>query len=87
MRIAEGFSLMNIVDSNVVVPLGERNLSFKGMITLNDSGAFLWKKLEEENTKEGLLQAMLEEYDIDEVTAEKDIEKFVNILITAGVLE
>lgn len=87
MKIAEGFSLMSIVDSNVVVPLGEKNISFKGMITLNDSGAFLWKQLQADTTKDELLQAMLQEYEIDEATATTDIDKFIKTLKSVEILE
>lgn len=87
MKIAQGFKLMNIVDSNVVVPIGERNLCFKGMVTLNDSGAFLWKQLEKDITKDELLEVMLQEYEIDRATAESDIDKFIYILKTSEILE
>jgi hypothetical protein len=87
MKIAQGFNLMNIVDTNVVVPVGERNLTFKGMVTLNESGAFLWKQLDKEVTKEELVQAMLQEYEIDKTTAESDIHKFINTLKAAEILE
>jgi hypothetical protein len=44
MKISEGFSLRNIAGENIVVPIGTKNISFKGMITLNNIGAFLWKQ-------------------------------------------
>lgn len=87
MKIAEGFTLMNIVDTNVVVPVGEKNINFNGMITLSGSGAFLWKQLETDVTKEALLQSMLKEYDVDQVTAEADIDKFIAQLKNAELLE
>lgn len=87
MKVSECFSLMNIAGENVVVPMGEKNLDFKGIITLNNSGAFLWKQLEKDTTKEELLQAMLQEYEIDEITAMTDIEKFLDILESSEVLK
>ena len=54
MKIKQGYTLRGIADSFVVVPT-EDNLSLDGMVTLNQSGAFLFNKMQEETTKEELL--------------------------------
>lgn len=87
MKIAEGFYLKNILGSNIVVPFGENTINFNGMINLNDSGAFLWKKLESSTTEDELLQAIIQEYEIDENTAKRDIDLFISALRNAEILE
>lgn len=87
MKIKEGFMLKNIAGANVVVPVGTNTVSFKSVITLNDSGAFLWKQLENETTPEQVLKAMLSEYDVDEATAKADIDEFVELLEKADLLQ
>lgn len=87
MRIATGFSLRDIAGNHIVVPVGTTNISFKGMITLNNSGAFLWKQLEIDKTEADLLQALREEYEIDAETAKSDISEFLGILNRASLLE
>lgn len=87
MRISKEFVLREIAGNYIVVPFGENAVSFKAMITLNKTGAFLWKKLEEERTEEELLAAILEEYDIDYETAKADITQFIERLQTAGILK
>lgn len=87
MRIAKGFNLMNIAEQNIIVPVGIKNVNFNKMVSLNNSGAFLWRQLQEDKSEEVLLQAMLEEYDIDEKTAAEDIDRFLVKLRDAGVLE
>ena len=77
MKIKEGFVLKNVADATIVVPAGTASLDFNGMITLNDTGAFLWHLLEEETTEEAMLAAMLKEYEVDEATARAGIAKFV----------
>ncbi|MCB2300096.1 PqqD family protein [Clostridium tagluense] len=86
MKISEGFSLRNIAGENIVVPIGTKNISFKGMITLNNSGVFLWKQLQTDKTEEELLKAMLGEYEIDEVTARGGINKFIEKLKNAKIV-
>ena len=87
MRLVEGFSLRTIADSIVVVPVGTATVTFKGMITLNGSGAFLWEQLETDKTETELRQAMQTEYEIDEETAAADIRQFIDRLSHAGLLE
>lgn len=40
MKIKEGYLLREVAGSNIVVPIGEGELNFSGVITLNDVGAF-----------------------------------------------
>ncbi len=87
MKIKEGYLLREVAGSNIVVPIGEGELNFSGVITLNDVGAFFWQKLDKGCTKEELLKALLTEYEIDEKTASNDIDEFVGKLKEAGLLE
>ena len=87
MKIKEGFVLRSIAGSNIVVPVGEAAAEFNGMITLNDSGAFLWKELEKGTDVDGLVTALLGEYDVDEETARNCSAAFVDKLKEAGCIE
>jgi hypothetical protein len=87
VKISKEFVLREIAGNYIVVPFGEKAVSFRAMITLNKTGAFLWKQLEEERTEEELLAAILEEYDIDSKTAKADIAKFIKKIQTAGILK
>ena len=57
------------------------------MITLNETGAFLWKNLAEGIEKEELLKKMLAEYDVLESEASKHIDQFIEKLEKSGILE
>ena len=87
MKIASGYKLMTIVNENVVVPLGEKNINLKSLVSLNDSGAFLWRRLEGGATEDELLAAMLEEYDIEPEKAMDDIKSFIDKLQSLNILE
>ena len=77
MKIKEGFILRQIADTYIVVAVGEEAKKANVMITLNETGGFLWEKLTQGATKEGLVDAILGEYDIDKATAEKDVDAFI----------
>jgi len=87
MKIKKGFMLRKIGEQNVVVAVGEASRSFNGIIRLNDSGRYLWEKLQGGISEQELLQAMLNDFDIDESTARSDIAAFVAKLKEAGLLE
>ena len=87
MKIKKGFVLRKVGEQNVVVAVGAASRSFNGIIRLNDSGRYLWEKLQGGITQQELLQAMLEDFDVDESVARADITAFIEKLEGAGLLE
>lgn len=87
MKIKSGFLLREIAGSPVIIPIGERVIEFKGMMTPNETGAFIWRQLATETTYEQLLGAVLEEYDVDEKTAKADLDEFLEAARRCGVIE
>lgn len=87
MKVRSDFVVRSVAGSNVVVPTGAATVDFNGIMTLNDTGMFLWGLLEKGAQKEDLLKAILSEYDVDEATAKEDIEKFLTKLQEAGLVE
>ena len=86
MKIKNGFVLRNVAGQTVVLPTGDE-LNLSVMVTLNETGAFLWKQLENENDEAGLVAALLAEYDVDETTAKNAVEGFVAKLNKNDFLE
>jgi hypothetical protein len=77
MKIKDGFMLREIAGQSVVVPLGQRVVEFNGIITLSESGAYLWKKLEKETSENELVEFVTGEYSVDAETAKNDIKEFI----------
>ncbi len=86
MKAADGFTLKSIADTFVLVPLGSNVVSFRSIVSLSESGAFLWKQLETEKTEDELVAALTKEYDIDEQTARADIQEFVANMKKANLI-
>ena len=80
MKIEKEYILREIAGDYIIVPVGAAALEFNGMITVNETGAFLWEKLREGMTREELLHATLEEYEVSEKEAEADIQEFLQML-------
>ena len=87
MKIKKGFMLREVAKIYVVVAVGEASKEFNGVINLNETGAFLWKQLIDDNTVDGVVAALLNEYDVSEEAARKDVELFINKLKEAKILE
>ena len=85
MKIKDGYLLREVAGNSVVVPVG--NLDFDGMITLNETGAWIWKNLEEEKSFEELLSAFLEEYEVEQEKAEKDLALFLQTLRESNLID
>lgn len=77
MKIREGYILRNVAGSFVVVPVGEATLEFNGMMNLNETGAFLFEKMIDGISREDLIKALTDEYDVDEKTASEDVDAFI----------
>lgn len=79
MKLKEGFILRTVAGQTVALPAGEvTNLDM--MITLNDTGKFLWEKLAVGAEKDELVDALLAEYDVDRERADKSVDAFVTRL-------
>lgn len=85
MKLKDGFMLRKVAGQTVVLPIGG-DLDLNMMITLNDTGAFLWEKLQDEADEAGLVAALLAEYDVDEATATAAVQAFVAKLNDNGFL-
>lgn len=78
MRVRNNFILRTIAQEQLLIPTGEAALSVKGLIALSESGSFLYQKLQNECTREDLIAALTEEYDVPVSVAGEDIDAFLD---------
>lgn len=77
MKIKEGYILRNVAGSFVVVPIGVATLEFNGMMNLNETGAFLFEKMIDGISRDDLIKALTDEYDVYDETAAEDVDAFI----------
>lgn len=87
MKIKDSFILRKVADSYVVVPVGKQTLDFNGIINLNETGAFLFELLQKGAEKDELVNKLLDEYEVDRDRASADVDKFIQSVKDADVLE
>lgn len=86
MKTNPEFIARDIAGELVLVPIGNAAKNYGGLITCNEVGAFIWKVLEGETDMEGLVAAILEEFDVDAATALNDAEEFISKLKEVGAV-
>ena len=76
MKLKDGFILRTVAGETVVLPTGGTT-DFDMMITLNDTGRFLWERLTVGAEETELVSALLAEYDVTEELATQSVAAFV----------
>ena len=85
MKLKDGFILREVAGQTVVLSTG-KELDLNTMITLNETGAYLWELMEKEQTVESLVKAMLDRYDVSKEQAEEDVKSFLLKLEETGAI-
>ena len=87
MKAKEGFVLRNVVDEYILMPVGDNIAKFNGTILLNEVSAFVWEKLQNPISKSDLLQAVLDEFEVEKAVAAADLDALLTTLKGYGVIE
>ncbi len=88
MKIKDSFLIKTVAGRTIVVPVGSAALDFNAVVSLNETGAFLFTLLQKEDmTEAALADKLCAEYDVSRETAEKDISAFAKKIEEAGMLE
>ena len=87
MKIKDGFILRKVGIQYVVAATGKASEGFNGMMRLNESGAFAFRLMQQGITEEELTIRLMEEYEVGEQTARKDVAAFTAALREADALE
>ena len=86
MKIKAGYSLRNVLDMYVVLGTGKDAYTPNSIMSVNETGGFLWKLLENGAEKEELIARMTDEYDVDRETAARDVDAFLAQLQAKNLL-
>ena len=88
MRIKEGFTLRSICGESVVIGEGLSQVNFNKMLSLNESAAFLWEKVQGKDfTPEDMVTLLTDHYDVSEDRARQDIDNLLKVWQEQGVIE
>lgn len=86
MRQHENFILRQTAGMTIILPVGEASVKFPGMISVNETGEFLWNALAEEQSADSLAELLTREYQVELPQALQDVTAFLDKLRQAGAV-
>lgn len=88
MKTKKGFKLRTICGENIIVAEGIENIDFSRIISMNESAAYLWNKIQGINfTADTLIELLLDEYEVSKEKASLDVSQLIEQWQKAGIIE
>ena len=87
MNIKKRLLKRQIAGDAFLVPVGKEVYDSNGLFLLTEVGEFIWDRLEQAQSMEDILKAVLEEYDVEETLARRDVEAFFEKLRTMEIID
>lgn len=87
MKKKEQFIVRTIGDSLVMMPYGETTLRFNGLITPNETAAFIWEHLEQVDSPDALAALLCEQFEVSPEQALADCRRLLSQMKQAGWIE
>lgn len=86
MKLKYEFAVREIVGEYILIPLGQGALELGEMISTSETGATIVQALGKEVTRPELLELILDTFEIDRDTAERDLDEFLSQLKKLNLL-
>lgn len=88
MNVKKGFKLRPLGREFILVGESVEQVNFNKMITMNETAAYLWKKVADGKDFDAkmLSEYLTEEYEVSDEQALKDAEMTVETWLSAGII-
>lgn len=87
MKLRYQFATAPVGERIVAVAVGRDASRYHGMVEMNETGGFLFRKLNKGATEEMLVQSLLDEYEVTQAAAERDVRALLEMLREKELLE
>jgi len=87
MKIKSGYVIRKVMDVYVILGVGSGAYTPNRIMSVNETGAFLWDRLSAGSTEKELLDCLVSEYGVDRETAENDVRVFLEELRERSLIE
>lgn len=87
MKAKDGFVLRNVLNEYILMPVDDTILEFDGAVLLNEVSAFVWNHIQAPISKEDLLKAILDEFEVEEEIASHDLDTLLETFAGYGIIE
>lgn len=87
MKLKNKYVLRTVADKTVAIAVENAGEQTEGVITLNETGAFIFSKLNEGMEEAEICESFFDEYDVTKEEAKKAIDSFMDHLKASNLLE
>ncbi len=85
MKIKEGYRLRKVGNNSIVVAVG--GINFTGLITVNETGTFIWNMLEKGAEPNEVVEALAKECEVKPADIQDEVMEFLEKLKGADLVE
>ena len=85
MKIKDGYRLRKVGNNSIVVAVG--GINFTGLITINETGTFIWKMLEKGADVPEIVDALAKECGVKPEDIQGEVTEFIEKLKGADLVE
>ncbi len=75
-----------IEDEVILVPIRQNVADLESIYTLNEVGAHIWEQIDGQRTTTEILALTVEEFEVSEEEAQKDLAEFIEQLSSIGAI-
>ena len=75
-----------IAGEAILIPISREFQGAGRMLTLNETGTFIWKRLDGKRRLGGILEEIQTEFEVEEAAARQDLLELVSSLEDAGAI-
>ena len=86
MKLNGTFTLRDVAGEILAIPVGETALSMNCMIILNPVSRVIWECLEAGTTREQILEAVMDRFEVEQQEAMEDVDAFLEEMEKAQLL-
>lgn len=86
MDIKRKVVVRNVAGETMLIPVGNTAAEYNGIFTLSPSAATAFEAINNGGDEEDALRAILDNFDVDEDTARKDLDDFLVSLREFGII-
>ncbi|MDE5813281.1 MAG: PqqD family protein [Muribaculaceae bacterium] len=88
MKKIDGFAMRRLGRDAMIVAESVDLIDFDRIVSLNSSAAYIWETLPDSGfTIRTIIDILLQRYDVEEDTAQKDAEELVDTWLEAGIIK
>ena len=87
MRRKDGLVFRQVAGERLLVPVGERVLDLNGVLTLNQTAAYIWELLDGRHSVPEIVDAVAGEFAVEHEVADRDVGTFLRQLAELGLVD